>query len=213
MADDENYCGIYLITPEVLDDLAHFCKELDKVLATDFVDCVQLRLKNVSDEDITKAALALLPVCHKYEVPMLVNDRADIAAAVDADGVHLGQNDGDVAAARTLLGADKDIGVTCHSSKHLAFEAGEAGANYVAFGAFFKSDTKRNAETAEISVLTDWDEVTDIAAVAIGGVTAENCGALKAAGAHLIAVSSFVWNHPDGSEKAIRLLRSALDVD
>ncbi|MFC3052702.1 thiamine phosphate synthase [Kordiimonas pumila] len=203
-------CGLYLLTPEKIDDLVRFIDTLDLVLATGVVTCLQLRLKSVDDSVIIETAKALLPICHKHEVPLLLNDRADIAAEVDADGVHLGQEDGDVASARTLLGHNKDIGVTCHSSLHLAFEAGEAGANYVAFGSFFPSVTKKNATPADKEILSTWDEVTDIACVAIGGITPDNCRELADSGAHFVAVSSAVWNHKDGPVAAVRVFEAAL---
>jgi len=211
MANDEEVCGLYLLTPEKIDDVTKFAGELDEVLETGAVDCVQLRLKGVPDAEIIVAAEVLLPVCHQHEVPLLINDRVDIAAQVGADGVHLGQDDGDVASARTLLGADKDIGVTCHGSKDLAFVAGDEGANYVAFGAFFPSDTKPNASEVDKQLLTDWDEVTDLPCVAIGGITPSNCGELKTAGAHFVAVCAAVWGDPSGPVAAIKKFRAALD--
>jgi thiamine-phosphate pyrophosphorylase len=211
MAEDEG-CGIYLLTPPKIEDLMAFGEKLDAVLASGMVDCVQLRLKDAVDADVIAAGKHLLAVCHKHEVPLLVNDSAAIAAEIDADGVHLGQDDGDVATARTLLGADKDIGVTCHDSKHLAFEAGEAGANYVAFGAFFESATKPGVSPAELSVLRDWAEITDIPCVAIGGITAENCKTVVDAGAHFVAVCSGIWEHPKGPVEAVQELRKALDA-
>lgn len=209
---EEDVCGLYLLTPEAIDDLAAFGAELDSVLATGAVACVQLRLKNASDEKVVASAEALLPVCHKYDIPLLINDRADLAAQTDADGVHLGQDDGDVASARSLLGANKDIGVTCHGSKDLAFTAGEQGANYVAFGAFFPSTTKSDAELADKQLLADWDEVTDVPCVAIGGITAENCRELASAGAHFVAVCAAVWEATDGAVAAVAKIRAALDA-
>ncbi len=210
MAIDDETCGLYLLTPDHIDNLSKFAAELDAVLATGAVDCVQLRLKNVTDEDLILAAETLLKVCHTYDIPLLINDRADIAAQIDADGVHLGQEDGDVAAARALLGADKDIGVTCHASKDLAFTAGDQGANYVAFGAFFPSKTKPDADLADKELLTVWDEVTDIACVAIGGITPENCTEIASSGAHFVAVCDAVWNAKDGAVDAVRRFQSAL---
>jgi len=211
MADNNNACGLYLLTPEHIDDVDAFAVKLDAVLATGAVDCVQLRLKDADDDTIITAAKILLPVCHGHDIPLFINDRADIAATVDADGVHLGQEDGDVATARALLGAAKDIGVTCHASKDMAFTAGEQGANYVAFGAFFPSVTKPGAELADTETLTVWDEITDIPCVAIGGITPQNCGELKSAGAHFIAVCSSVWNDADGPIKAVQKFQQALE--
>lgn len=203
-------CQLYLITPEVIDDISAFASELDGVLATGAVACVQLRLKGGDDDTVRAAATALLPVCHKHDVPLLLNDRADLAAEVGADGVHIGQQDDDIATARSLLGADKDIGVTCHDSKHLAFEAGEAGANYVAFGACFPGVTKPDATPVDLSVITAWDEITDIPCVAIGGITHENCKAVADAGAHFIAVSSAVWNYPEGPAASVKAFAEIL---
>ena len=212
MSDDYEACGLYLLTPETIDDIGAFAAALDSVLATEAVACVQLRLKGATDDQLSIAAEALLPVCHKYGVPLLINDRADIAAAVGADGVHLGQNDGDVAAARSLLGADKDIGVTCHGSKDLAYVAGDQGANYVAFGAFFPSKTKPDAEIVEMDLLTNWDEITEIPTVAIGGIDHTNCKTLADAGAHFVAVCTAIWNAEDGPVAATEKIRAALDA-
>ncbi len=209
---DREPCQLYLITPETIEDAAAFAAILGDVLATGAVSCVQLRLKGAADEHVKAVASALLPVCHEAEVPLLLNDRADLAAEVGADGVHLGQEDGDIAAARTLLGSDKDIGITCHSSKHLAYEAGEAGANYVAFGAFFPSDTKPDAPIADKTVLTDWDMFTDMPCVAIGGITPENCRELADAGAHFVAVCGAVWNHSEGPVEAVQAFHKSLNA-
>lgn len=213
MSDDQQGCELYLITPEVISDVVSFSAQLNEVLATGMVACVQLRLKNVDDAEFEQVARDLLPVCHQHDVPLLINDRADIAANVGADGVHLGQEDGDVPSARTLLGHDKDIGVTCHGSKDLAFEAGEAGANYVAFGAFYPSSTKPDALVAEKSVLTDWDMFTDVPCVAIGGITPDNCRELADAGAHFVAVCSAVWDHPEGPKTAVQAFSKVLAAD
>lgn len=195
---------LYLITPPVIEDLNAFGKLLDAALASGQVACVQLRLKDAEDDVITAATQALLPIAHKHEVSFIINDRADLAKELDADGVHLGQGDGDIKEARELLGHDKDIGVTCHDSRHLGFEAGEAGANYVAFGAFFPTDTKKSDYRPEPEVLKLWSEGTEIPCVAIGGITADNCAPLVEAGAHFIAVCSAVWNHPEGAAAAVK---------
>lgn len=211
MPDDSEPCGLYLITPKTIDNVGAFAASLDGVLATGAVACVQLRLKEIDDDHLQNIGKKLLGVCHKYDVPMLVNDRADIAAAIDADGVHLGQKDGDVAAARSLLGANKDIGITCHGSKDLAFTAGDQGANYVAFGAFFPSSTKPEAEIVEPSLLTAWDEITEIPSVAIGGINHGNCKTLADAGAHFVAVCAAVWQAEEGAVAAVEKIRAALD--
>lgn len=209
-ANDTPACELYLITPPQIEDLTGFAGTLDAVLATGHVACVQLRLKDVPDDRIIEAVQALMPVCHTHEVAFILNDRADLAAELDVDGVHIGQHDGDVRTVRTLLGHNKDIGVTCHDSTHLAFEAGEAGADYVAFGAFFPTTTKETEFHPELDILTTWDEVTDLPCVAIGGITVENCREVAAAGAHFVAVSSGVWGYADGPVAAVNAFADAL---
>lgn len=207
---DSSRCELYLITPSRIDDMEAFAALLDKVLATGSVACLQLRLKGVGDDEIRAAANKIMPICAAHEVAFILNDSAELAHELDADGVHLGQSDGDVRAARALLGHDKDIGVTCHDSRHLAFEAGEAGADYVAFGAFFDTDTKQTDVRPDLEILTMWDEVTDLPCVAIGGITVENCRSLADAGAHFVAVSAGIWNHPDGPVAAVKAFTGAL---
>lgn len=209
-AQDTVGCELYLITPPQIENLETFSVLLNQVLATGAVACLQLRLKGVSDDEIRKAAQKIMPVCNANDVAFILNDRADLAHELDADGVHLGRGDGDVGAARSLLGHDKDIGVTCHDSRHLAFEAGEAGADYVAFGAFFDTSTKDTDVRPDLDVLTMWDDVTDLPCVAIGGITVENCRSLADAGAHFVAVSSGVWDYPDGPVAAVKAFTQAL---
>lgn len=210
MSETTEGCLLYLITPDQIDDLDEFASTLDQALAAGEVACLQLRLKGAEDDEIIRAAEKLMPICHSHDVAFLINDRADLAAKVDADGVHLGQEDGDVPSARTLIGHGKDIGVTCHDSMHLAYKAGEEGANYVAFGAFFPTETKDTEIQPEIDILTVWDEVTELPCVAIGGITVDNCRQLADAGAHFVAVCSGVWNHPDGPVAAVRAFNEAL---
>jgi thiamine-phosphate pyrophosphorylase len=145
-------------------------------------------------------------------VPVILNDRSDLAAELGCDGVHLGQGDGGVAEARRRLGPDAMIGVTCHDSRHLAMEAAEAGADYVAFGAFFDTTTKTTTHRPDPEILTVWQEVMEVPCVAIGGITVETAGTLAAAGADFVAVSAGVWSHADGPAAAVaafeRLLRA-----
>lgn len=209
-ASDKHICELYLITPPRIDDVAAFARLLDDTLATGHVACLQLRLKDVPDAVVVDTAKKLMAVCHQHDVAFILNDRADLAAELDADGVHLGQHDGDVRSARTLVGHGKDIGVTCHDSMHLAFEAGEAGADYVAFGAFFPTETKETEYQPELDILTAWDEVTNLPCVAIGGITVDNCREVAKAGAHFAAVSSGVWDHPDGPVAAVEAFAEAL---
>lgn len=208
----EDSCRLYLISPARIASVSDFAVLLDKALSAGDVACFQLRLKSVSKAEIVAAAEKLLPICIKNDVAFLLNDDPELAKEIGADGVHLGQHDMPIAQARTILGHDAIIGVTCHDSKHLAFEAGEAGADYVAFGAFFDSQTKTSDFRPELSLLTDWDAATEIPAVAIGGITVENCASVRAAGAHFVAVSGGVWSHSEGPEAAVQAFTSLLSV-
>jgi len=202
--------AIYLITPPTIADLSRFATLLDDALSAGGVACLQLRLKDLSDDGVLGAAKVLLPVVRRHDVHFLINDRPDLAARAGADGVHVGQSDASYAQARAILGPDKTVGVTCHDSFHLAIEAGEAGADYVAFGAFFPTRTKAALTTAPISLLEDWSTMTTVPCVAIGGITPENCAPLVRAGADFIAVSGAVWQAPDGPDMAIKRLTAAI---
>jgi thiamine-phosphate pyrophosphorylase len=205
----EPRCRLYLITPPALDPLA-FRDTLARALDAGDVAAVQLRLKGVDDDAIRRAADALRPVAQERGVAFLMNDRADLAVATGCDGAHLGRTDGDLRAARRLLGPDRTLGATCHDSRHLAMEAAEAGADYVAFGAFFPTETKETRHRPDPEILTIWSETTEIPSVAIGGITAENCGVLVRAGADFLAVIGAVWNHPEGPEAGVRALNAAI---
>lgn len=211
----ENSCRLYLVSPPIIVDLPQFARDLEAALAAGDVACLQLRLKSrqgvsVSDEDILRAAQTLLPIARAFDVALLINDRADLAKRAGADGVHLGQTDGSVSDARALLGEDASIGVTCHNSMHLAMLAGEAGADYVAFGAFFPTETKDALTRAEPELLGRWAFATTLPSVAIGGITPENCRVLVAAGADFLAVSNAVWAHPEGSVAAVKAFNEAI---
>jgi len=196
-------CRLYLITPPKIDDLAGFGRALSEALAGGDVAALQLRLKDVPDDKITAAASALAPIAQSYDVALILNDRPDLVARLGCDGVHVGQEDASYAEARRLVGPDRIVGVTCHDSRHLAMEAAEAGADYVAFGAFFETATKDASTRAEPDVLTIWQDSMQTPCVAIGGITVLNCRALVAAGADFIAVSSGVWAHPEGPAAAV----------
>lgn len=165
---------------------------------------MQLRLKDADDDTIRRAADLLRPVVHERDVAFLLNDRADLAVATGCDGVHIGQQDMPYARARKLVGAEAIVGVTCHDSRDLALTAAEAGADYVAFGAFFPTDTKEPLSSAEPEILAWWSEMMVVPCVAIGGITAANAAPLVAAGADFLAVSAGVWQHPDGPAAAVR---------
>jgi thiamine-phosphate pyrophosphorylase len=203
-------CQIYLISPPAFDLDAHAAALETALAAGGPVAAYQLRMKDFADEAILKAAGRLLPICQAADIAFLLNDRADLAKACGADGVHLGQSDGAVADARRLLGADAQIGATCHASRHLAMDAGEAGANYVAFGAFFPTQTKMVEHHAQPEILAWWTALSPIPCVAIGGITAANCAPLVKAGADFLAVSSAVWTDSDGTAAAISRFADAI---
>lgn len=210
-----NHCRLYLITPPSIADVQAFCADLERALDAGDIACVQLRLKSPAgdaapDEEILRAGEALSPLAEKYDAAFLVNDRPDLALKTGADGVHIGQSDASYAKARAALGDDAAIGVTCHNSKHLALVAGEAGADYVAFGAFFPTDTKDAPTRAEPAIIEWWSYATTVPCVAIGGIKPENCGPVVRASADFLAVSSAVWRHPDGPAAAVRAFEAAI---
>lgn len=195
-------CRLYLIAPPKL-DLAVFADALGEALTGGDVACVQLRLKDVSDAEILRIGAALKPIVQAADAAFIVNDRPDLAAKLDADGVHVGQSDASYAEARAALGRDRIVGVTCHNSRDLAYEAAEAGADYVAFGAFYPTGTKAPSHWAEPELLEIWQETMETPCVAIGGITVENAEPLVRAGADFLAVSAGVWAHPAGPRAAV----------
>lgn len=200
---------LYLITPPALDP-AGFADLLGIALDAGDVACVQLRLKDADDDTIRRAAERLVPVAQSRGVAFLMNDRPDLALATGCDGVHVGQQDASYTEARRLLGPERIVGVTCHTSRHLAIDAAEAGADYVAFGAFFPSGSKDARHHAEPEILRWWSEIMTVPCVAIGGITPENCGPLAAAGADFLAVIGAVWNHPEGPGAAVKAFHKAI---
>ena len=194
---------LYLITPPAFDP-ASFAKELEDALAGGDVASLQLRLKDVGDDVVRRAARVLKPIAQRRGVAFIMNDRPDLAAELDCDGVHVGEEDAPYAEARRLLGADRIVGVTCGASRDRALAAAEAGADYVAFGAFFPSPTKAGTKhRATTELLHDWTETTVVPCCAIGGITQENCSPLVEAGADFLAVISAVWSHPKGPRAAV----------
>lgn len=206
MNEHRDICQLYLITPPVIEDMDAFVTTLDSVLSAAPVACLQIRLKDIDDLPLIHAADAIVPVAHRHGTSVLINDRPDIVEACRADGAHIGQDDMDYFSSRELLGEDAIIGVTCHNSKELAFQAAMSGANYVAFGAFYETSTKTPKTRAELEILTWWHEAVEIPSVAIGGITPYNAADVIAAGADFIAVSSGVWAHPDGPVASIKAL-------
>lgn len=208
-------CRLYLITPPAIGDLQQFRDDFARALGAGDVACVQLRLKSpegvaAGDDEILRAAETLLPLAREHDVAFLINDRPDLALKSGADGVHVGQSDASCKKARAALGEDATVGVTCHNSKHLALEAGEAGADYVAFGAFFPTQTKEAPTQADPGLLEWWSYATTLPCVAIGGITPENCGPLVRAGADFIAAAGAVWSHRQGPAAAVKAFNKAI---
>ena len=197
-------CRLYLITPPRIDDLPGFATLLDEVLAAGDVASLQIRLKDLDDEAVARAVGFLRPVAQRQGVAVILNDRPDLAFETGCDGVHVGQDDASYREARAAVGPDAIVGVTCHASRHLAMEAADAGADYVAFGAFFPTTTKEAKSQAPIEIVEWWSTLMTVPSVAIGGITVENCRPLIEAGADFLAVSSGVWNHPAGPQEAVR---------
>jgi thiamine-phosphate pyrophosphorylase len=202
-------CRLYLITPPALDP-ATFAPVLAEALAGGDVACVQLRLKDVPDEAVLAAGRLLMPIVQAAGAAFIVNDRPDLARALGADGVHVGQDDASYGEARKLLGPDAIVGVTCHDSRHLAMEAAEAGADYVAFGAIYPTATKEAKTSAPLDLIGWWAELFETPCVAIGGITVENAAPVIAAGADFLAVSAGVWAHKDGPRAAVARFNALL---
>lgn len=196
-------CRLYLVTPPTFAPDA-FARDLAAALGGGDVAAVQLRLKDVSDEAVIAAARALMPIAQDCGAAFILNDRPDLAEKVGADGVHVGQSDAPYAEARAILGEGRIVGVTCHNSRHLAMEAAEAGADYVAFGAFYPTDTKDAQIRADIETLEIWSETMETPSVAIGGITLTNAAPLIRAGADFLAVSAGVWRHAAGPADAVK---------
>jgi len=197
-------CQLYLITPPVIDDMDAFIVVLHEALSAGPVACLQIRLKGLESSALIQAARAITPIAQSYGTAVLINDDPSIALECGADGAHIGQSDMDYLSSRSLLGADAIIGVTCHNRRDLAFEAAQAGADYVAFGAFFDTPTKDPLARAELELLQWWSQTVEVPCVAIGGITTSNCAPLIAVGADFLAVSSGVWKHPKGPGAAVK---------
>lgn len=187
-----NACSLYLISP--LEVGGDFPARLERALDAGPVAAFQFRVKDVDQHEAARLAAPLQEICRARDVAFVVNDSVALAKRIKADGVHLGQDDGDPREAREELGREVQIGVTCHASRHLAMEAGDAGADYVAFGAFFPSTTKQSDHKPDLDLVRWWSNLFEIPCVAIGGITPENAPALIEAGADFLAVSGAVWN-------------------
>ena len=189
-------CQLYLISP--LDVSGDFPQRLIRALDACGKDgpvaAFQFRVKDMDQHEAARLAEPLQAICAERDVAFIVNDSVALAKRIGADGVHLGQGDGNAKEAREILGREAQIGVTCHASRHLAMEAGDNGADYVAFGAFFPSTTKASEHKAEVDLVEWWSGLFEIPCVAIGGITPANCRPLVEAGADFLAVSGAVWS-------------------
>ena len=196
-------CRLYLITPPQIDDLATFGRDLAHALDAGDVAALQVRLKGADETTIRAAVDVVTPICHARDVAVILNDDPVLAAKLGCDGVHIGQDDGTVADARRAMGKDAMIGVTCRDSVHLAMEAAEAGADYVAFGAFYPTQTHATPYRPDPEILTGWQQGMLTPCVAIGGIKVDNCRPLVAAGADFICVVTGVWDYPQGPAAAV----------
>jgi len=188
-------CKLYLISPQEVG--GGFPDRLKAALEPGVAAAFQLRVKDVDEHELARLAEPLQRICADADVAFIVNDSMGLAKRLGADGVHLGQSDGDVRDARALLGPSAQIGKTCHDSRHFAMEAGEAGADYVAFGAFYPTTTKPSNYRPDPAILTWWSTLFEIPCVAIGGITPGNAGPLVDAGADFVAVCQAVWGKDD----------------
>ncbi len=201
-------CQLYLISP--LDVGGEFPERLKAALGAGPVAAFQLRVKGIDQHQAARLAEPLQRICAEHGTAFIVNDDMALAKRLGADGVHLGQGDGDPREARRLLGAGAQIGVTCHDSRHLAMEAGEAGADYVAFGAFYPTSTKETRHRPAPEILSWWSTLFELPCVAIGGITPDNARPLVEAGADFLAVLSAVWSNPEGPAAAVQAFEAVL---
>ncbi|MDX2095757.1 MAG: thiamine phosphate synthase [Alphaproteobacteria bacterium] len=214
MSTEPYLCRLYLVSPGVL-ALSAFATQLEAALSAGDVAAFQLRLKGASDDEIREAVRVLMPITHAHGVAFILNDRVDLAREMGVDGVHLGQEDMKLAEARVLLGDAVAIGISCHDSGHLAMEAGEGGADYVAFGAYHPTQSKSPEKlamygTPKPDLLPWWSTYTTVPSVAIGGLTPENCGELVTQGADFIAAITAVWSAPEGAAAAVKAFNTAI---
>lgn len=207
-------CRLYLVTPPVI-DLPDFAKQAREAFKGGDIACLQLRLKDADDAAILKAARELIPLCHDHGTAFIMNDRPDLAVKCNADGVHIGQDDGSIKQARSIVGPDQVIGISAHDSRHLAMEGGEQGADYVAFGAFFPT-TSKNPESMKKwgvpkpDILEWWQAFMVLPCVAIGGINPGNCAPLVKSGADFVAAITAIWSHPEGPAKAVKEFNTAI---
>ncbi len=205
---EQSSCQIYLISPQSF-ELESFLPRAEAAFKTGYVSAFQLRMKEVSDEDILNAGVALRDLCHQYGIMFILNDRPDLAVKLAADGLHLGDEDTSLEEARKIVG-HMVIGSSCYGSMERAMQMGSQGADYVAFGAFFETKTKEAKSRPDPEILTCWTDQATLPCVAIGGIRDDNCAPIVKAGADFVAIVSYAWNHPEGPAKAIELLHMAI---
>jgi thiamine-phosphate pyrophosphorylase len=193
---------IYLISPPKIESKT-FLPRLEKALKTNLVPVFQLRLKEYSNSELTQIAKEIKKICDNNNCLFLLNDSLEIALDICANGVHLGAEDDSILSARKNSPENFLIGASCYDSKHLAMEAGEQGADYLSFGAFFESKTKKSRGNPSLEILEWSNEILNLPTVAIGGITADNCAPLVKRGADFLSVISYVWDHPEGEEAAL----------
>jgi thiamine-phosphate pyrophosphorylase len=196
---------IYLISPPKI-ELLNFSKRLEKALKTNSVPVFQLRLKEYSNSELIQIANEIKKICDNNNCLFLLNDSLEIALNIGANGVHLGAEDGSILSARKNSPKNFLIGASCYDSRHLAMEAGEQGADYLSFGAFFESKTKKSRGNPSLEILEWSNEILNLPTVAIGGITADNCAPLVKSDVDFLAVISYVWDHPEGEEVALMKL-------
>ncbi len=201
---------LYLISPPQI-DLDAFEAQLKDAISGGEIACFQLRLKDCSKDDIVTATERLMPIAQQHNIAFLLNDDPMLAKQLGADGVHVGQEDMPYKEARAIVGEDAIVGITCHDSRHLAMEAAEQGADYVAFGAFYPTTTKDAKTSADPEILDWWSSLVETPCVAIGGITVDNAAPLIKSGADFLAISGGVWNYRDGPAQAVHQLNRIID--
>jgi thiamine-phosphate pyrophosphorylase len=201
-------CHLYLLTPPSLP--ANFAGLLAAALDAGEVAALQLRLKDEDDDGVKRAVDLVRPIAQARGVALILNDRPELAVETGCDGAHVGSDDMPPAAARRVLGPKLQLGVSCYDSRDLALQAGEAGADYVAFGAFFASATKDTGLRADTELLSWWSEIMELPVVAIGGITPANCAPLVRAGANFLAVTGAGWGHPGGPAAGVKAINLAI---
>ena len=206
----DNQCQLYLITPEKLEP-RNFANDLAAAIDAGNVACVQLRLKHASRDELVHAIDVLRPPVQERNVAFVLNDDPKLASQTGCDGVHVGQEDTPYKNARAIVGGEAIVGVTCLDSLDLAMRAAEQGADYVAFGAFFPTNTKASQGNPSSEILKTWSTLTTVPSVAIGGIKPGNCAPLVSAGADFLAVISAVWDHPQGPANAVKEFNKAIN--